>query len=162
MKVRRAAWTKVVMVAILGTSSIVSDLAPTRVGAAGDITIDGQYAAIGPIGQQGSIDVTVTGRGGVPATGVGAVALNVTATNPSLGSYLTVWPTGVGRPTASSLNFTPGQTVPNMVIVPVGNNGQISIYNNTGAVDVVIDILGWFPTGGAYTGLTPARLVDTR
>ena len=73
-----------------------------------------------------------------------------------------MWPTGVGRPTASNLNFTPGQTVPNMVIVPVGNNGQISIYNNTGTVDVVVDVLGWFPTGGAYTGLTPARLVDSR
>ena len=37
---------------------------------------------------------TVAGRGGVPATGVGAVALNVTATNPTANGYLTVWPTG--------------------------------------------------------------------
>ena len=49
-----------------------------------------------------------------------------------------------------------------MVIVPVGANGQISIYNNTGSVDVVVDVLGWFPTGDSYTGLTPARQMDTR
>lgn len=62
MKLGRAAWTKVVMVSILGASSIINDLSPTHVGAAGDITIDGRYAAIGPIGHQGSIDVTVTAR----------------------------------------------------------------------------------------------------
>ena len=125
-------------------------------------TIDGQFAAIGPIGQSDSIDLTVVGRGGVPATGVGAVALNVTATNPTAGSFLTVWPTGAPRPLASNLNYGLGQTVPNMVIVPVGIDGQISIYNNTGGVDVVVDVLGWFPTGTSYTGLTPARLMDTR
>ena len=94
--------------------------------------------------------------------GAGAVALNVTATNPTASSFLTVWPTGAPRPLASNLNFGTGQTVPNMVIVPVGLNGQISIYNNTGGVDVVVDVLGWFPTGNSYTGLTPARLMDTR
>ena len=116
-------------------------------------TIDGLFAAIGPLGQQDSIDLTVVGRGGVPATGAGAVALNVTATNPTAGSFLTVWPTGAPRPLASNLNYGIGQTVPNLVIVPVGTNGQISIYNNTGGVDVVVDVLGWFPVGNSYTGL---------
>ena len=71
-------------------------------------------------------------------------------------------PPAQARPTASNLNFVAGQTVPNMVIVPVGANGQISLYNNTGTVDVIVDVLGWFPTGDSYTGLTPARLMDTR
>jgi hypothetical protein len=88
--------------------------------------------------------------------------LNVTATNPSGNSYLTVWPTGAAQPVASNLNYNVGQTVANMVIVPVGADGQISIYNNTGSVDVVVDVLGWFPIGNSYTGLTPARQMDTR
>jgi hypothetical protein len=125
-------------------------------------TIDGQFSKIGPIGQGSTTNLTVVGRGGVPATGVGAVALNVTATNPTSNSYLTVWPAGGAQPVASNLNFGIGQTVPNMVIVPVGTNGQISIYNNTGGVDVIVDVLGWFPTGSSYTGLTPARLMDSR
>ncbi len=125
-------------------------------------TIDGQFSAIGPIGQGSTFNLTVVGRGGVPATGVGAVALNVTATNPTANSYLTVWPTGSAQPVASNLNYNVGQTVPNMVIVPVGAGGQISIYNNAGGVDVIVDVLGWFPTANTYTGLTPARLMDTR
>ena len=65
----------------------------------------------------------VTGRGGVPASGVGAVALNVTVTNPTAPSFLTVWPTGDTAPLASNLNYLPGQTVPNLVIAKVGTGG---------------------------------------
>lgn len=125
-------------------------------------TVDGAASGAGPIGQGGTSELVVTGRGGVPAGGVEAVALNVTATNPSLASFLTVWPTGQERPTASNLNMVRGQTVPNMVIVPVGAGGKISIFNNGGTVDVIVDVLGWFATGGGYTGLTPARLLETR
>ena len=66
------------------------------------------------------------------------------------------------RPTASNLNVAPGETVANMVLVPVGADGKVSIYNNAGATHVVVDVLGWFPTGAPFTGLTPARLLDTR
>ncbi|MET0908607.1 MAG: hypothetical protein ABWZ99_03990, partial [Ilumatobacteraceae bacterium] len=46
--------------------------------------------------------------------------------------------------------------------VPIGTNGQISIYNYAGTTDVIVDVLGWFPTGNTYTGLNPARLLDSR
>ncbi|MEA3184333.1 MAG: hypothetical protein QOJ74_810, partial [Ilumatobacteraceae bacterium] len=69
---------------------------------------------------------------------------------------------GSGRPTASNLNLVTGQTIPNMVIAKLGAGGQISIFNLAGSVDVVVDVLGWFPAGGSYTGLSPARLLDTR
>jgi len=129
---------------------------------AGYPTIDTQFAAIGQVGAGVVSNLTVVGRGGVPATGVGAVALNVTVTNPSASSFLTVYPTGAARPTAANLNYVPGQTVPNMVIVKVGDGGQISLFNYAGGTDLIVDVLGWFPTGQAYTGLTPARLMDSR
>ncbi|MEY2415127.1 MAG: hypothetical protein QOH53_461 [Ilumatobacteraceae bacterium] len=125
-------------------------------------TIDGQFSNTGALGQGGVASVKVVGRGSVPPSGVGAVALNVTATNPSGSSFVTVWPAGGSRPTASNINFVAGQTVPNLVVAKVGDGGQVSIYNNTGAVDVVVDVLGWFPSGGAFTPLMPARLLDTR
>ena len=60
----------------------------------------------------------VTGQGGVPATGVAAVALNVTVTqseNPAIGGgYVTVYPCDKPRPDASNLNFVTDQTVPNL------------------------------------------------
>ena len=126
-------------------------------------TIDGQAQGDGAVGAGHSIVLMVVGRGGVPATGVGSVALNVTVTEPTAATFITVYPDGATRPTASNLNATPGQTVPNMVIVPVGEGGQVDLYNNAGTAQLVVDVLGWFPDdAAAYTGLTPARLLDTR
>ena len=125
-------------------------------------TVDGQFSGTGPIGPGATVNLTVVGRGGVPVSGVGSVVLNVTVTNPSASSFVTVWPAGGGRPNASNLNFVAGQTVPNMVVVPVGVGGQVSIFNYAGSADVVVDVLGWFPAGGSFTGLTPARLMDSR
>ena len=75
-----------------------------------------------------------------------AVVLNVTVTNPNSGSYLTVYPTGSALPTASNLNFMPGQTVPNLVVVKVGSNGQLNVYNAVGNTDVIFDVTGWYST----------------
>jgi plastocyanin len=100
---------------------------------------------------------------GLPA-GATAVALNVTVTNPTAGSYLTVFPAGSVRPTASNLNFVAGQTIPNMVLVPVGPGNTVTFYNNVGTVDVVADLLGYYApgTGAGFTGSAPTRVLDTR
>jgi hypothetical protein len=114
------------------------------------------------------INVPMSGTPGVPTTGVGAVVLNVTATNPTAASYLTVYPTGTVPPLASNLNFSAGQTVPNRVIVKVGTAGSVSFYNAFGSVDVVADVGGWFSdgstaaTGSMFVGVAPARILDTR
>jgi hypothetical protein len=81
----------------------------------------------------------------MPAANVGAVALNVTVTAPTTAGYLTVYPTGASRPTASNLNFSAGQTIANMVIVPIGADGRITIFNSQGNSDILVDVLGWFP-----------------
>jgi hypothetical protein len=118
------------------------------------------------LGPGATLDVQVTGAGGVPPSGVGAAVLNVTATNPTKQSYLTVWPTGAPRPTASNLNFAPGQTVPNLAEVGLGTGGKVSVFNPAGSVDVVVDVEGYTAAAGAGTGLynplTPARITDTR
>ncbi len=120
------------------------------------------------VGQGQVIKVQVAGSPNIPNTGVAAVVLNVTATNPTAGSYLTVYPTGTARPLASNLNFSAGQTVPNRVIVKTGTGGAVSIFNAVGSVDVVADVGGWFSDGTAaaagslFVGVTPARILDTR
>jgi hypothetical protein len=92
--------------------------------------------------------VTVAGRSGVPAmnaaTPPSAVVLNVTVTNPTAGSYLTAWPDGESKPLASDLNYGRGLTVPNLVVVKLGTNGLIDLYNAYGSVDVIIDVVGWY------------------
>jgi hypothetical protein len=116
-----------------------------------------------------TLDVQVTGAGVVPASGVAAVVLNVTATNTTKSSFLTVWPTGATKPTASNLNWVAGQTVPNRVQVPVGTGGKVSIFNPAGSVDVVVDVGGYFTDasnpvalGAQFTPVVPARITDTR
>jgi hypothetical protein len=114
-----------------------------------------------------NIDLQVTGRGGVPAASVSAVVLNVTVTEPVGGGFVTAWPTGEARPVASNLNFVPGQTVPNLVVVKLGANGRVSLYNGGGAAHLIADVAGWYGPSGAAAGsryhpLTPARLLDTR
>ncbi|HET7719696.1 MAG TPA: hypothetical protein VFK43_06995, partial [Acidimicrobiales bacterium] len=114
-----------------------------------------------------TLDLQVAGRGGAPATGVSAVAVNVTVTEPVGGGFLTTWPAGAQRPLASNLNFAPGQTVANLAVVKVGAAGRISIYNGGGAVHVIVDVAGWFGaesdgTGARYHPLAPARVLDTR
>jgi uncharacterized protein (DUF1501 family) len=115
-----------------------------------------------PLGEEQSIELQVTGVGGVPTDAV-AVALNLTSTNATQPSFLTMWPTGEEMPLASSLNLTPGLSIPNLVVAPVGAGGMVSIFNRFGTTDVLVDVLGCFRPGGSrFIGVTPVRLLDTR
>ena len=91
--------------------------------------------------------LTVAGSGlDVPA-GADAVVLNVTATNPTVSSFLTVYPAGVSGPTASNLNFVAGQTIPNLVVVKLGARRPGGLRRRRGSVDRrVADLVGYFST----------------
>ena len=142
-----------------GTSVGLLPLLPARL-------LDTRNGIGGPTSQVGpgqTVDVQIAGLGGV-STSPQAVALNVTVTGPTATSFLTVWPSGEARPDASSVNMIAGQTVPNMILARVGSNGKISIFNNAGSTDVIVDVLGCFSTAasGRYVALTPSRVLDTR
>jgi hypothetical protein len=110
----------------------------------------------------------VVNAGGVPASGVGAVALNVTADGATDSSFLSVFPGPGNPPLVSNLNFVPLQTIANLVIVNVPPDGMVRVYNARGNVHVIMDVQGWFtdaPSGlpdGQFHPVAPARLLDTR
>ena len=106
-------------------------------------TRDGVGASRARLGRA-PLPLGLAGRCGVPASGVSAVLLNVTVVSPSAGTYVTVFPSGRERPLASNLNATAGQVVPNMVLVRLGPDGGASIYNNSGDLDLVADVMGYF------------------
>jgi hypothetical protein len=106
------------------------------------------------------LEVPVAGHFGIPATGVGAVALNVTATEPDRAGFVTVFPCG-GVPLASNLNVVAGQTVPNMVMAPVSAHGTVCFYTST-PTHLLADVSGWFAAGAGYNPTGPARVFDTR
>jgi hypothetical protein len=102
---------------------------------------------VGPIGAGQTREVTVTGLGGVPATGVREVVLNITAVAPSAATYVTVWPTGETKPFTSNLNVPPGDVRPNLVIVKLGVGGKVSVSNDAGSLDLIADVAGYYGFG---------------
>jgi hypothetical protein len=72
---------------------------------------------------------------------------NVTVTDTTASSYLTVWPDGITQPNASDLNWVGGQTVPNLAIVELGTDGSVHVCNADGSTDVVVDMEGYYLSG---------------
>lgn len=144
-----------------GTGGGLTPLTPSRI-------IDSRPSTqVGPYGTKwgpgASRDVHVTG-GSVPA-GADSVVLNVTVTGGTTGSFLTIWPDGEAQPTASSINFKTGQTIPNAVTTKVGAGGDIRIFNGAGSVNVIVDVVGYFDqgSGAPFRPLpNPIRIQDSR
>ena len=114
------------------------------------------------------VDVQVTGAGPVPATGVSAVVLNLTGVDASAVGYVTAWPTGAARPVASNLNLAARDVRANLVVVPVGAGGRVSLFTQSGT-HLVADVTGWFTDSsaaddvhGLFVPVPPRRMLDTR
>ena len=130
-------------------------------------TRDGTGGIAGPVASAASVDVQITGRAGVPTTGVSAVAMNVTVTQPTASGFLTIFPSGSARPLAANLNFVPGTTVPNMVVAKLCAGGRVALFNSSGNTHVIFDVAGWYSddgvsNGGRLEALSPTRILDTR
>ncbi len=126
------------------------------------VTIDGIAMREGPLAPDSTRTVLVAGRAGVPATGVGAVVVNVTAVNQTLPTFVTVYAAGSSRPSTSNLNPTPGITAPNLVVAKLSADGRLDLYNSTGNVDLIVDVSGWFPAESSLQSIGPYRIMDSR
>ncbi len=124
-------------------------------------------AGPGKLGERDTRVVQVTGRGGVPASGVTAVAVNLTMTETGGAGFLTVSPDGAA--TVSNVNVDhAGATRANFAIVPLDANGRVRLFSLS-ASHVVVDVAGWFTDGtaptsseGLFVPVTPGRALDTR
>lgn len=79
---------------------------------------------------------------GVPS-GAKAVVVNLTGVAPSAPTFLTVFPTAP-VPFVSDLDPVAGEVRANLAVAILSPTGTISIYNDTGSIDVVVDVLGWY------------------
>jgi hypothetical protein len=109
----------------------------------GATTVEGQFQGIGPRPAGSITALTVAGRGGVPAD-ASAVVLNVAVTDTQGPGFVTVFPCGSAVPTASSLNYSAGQTIPNAVIAKIGTNGQICLFT-LATTHLIVDVNGYYP-----------------
>lgn len=102
---------------------------------------------------------------GVPSD-ASAAAITVTATDAAAPGFVTVWGDGI-RPATSTLNLDAiGDTHANLAIIPIGADGAIRLFTQSGT-HLVVDLAGVFvpaatAAGGRLVPLGPARLLDTR
>ncbi|QMU74548.1 hypothetical protein GXW83_00870 [Streptacidiphilus sp. PB12-B1b] len=148
----------------LGITSTFHSTGPTRV-------LDTRYGtgqvSKGAVAAGGTAAVALVGANGLPAKGVTAVVLNVTVTSPASSGHLSVYPEGTAVPSTSNLNWTAaGQTISNLVTVPVGADGEVDLTNQSGgSTQVVADLQGYYTgdtSGSTFTSVSPARILDTR
>lgn len=109
------------------------------------------------------------GTSGIPASGVTAVAVNVTAFSPSAAGSLSVFSSSLAAPGTRDLTFASGVTNSAGLIVKVGADGRVAI-NSSKATDVAVEVTGYYypstfipagtkvPTGGRYTPVTPTQI----
>jgi len=137
---------KFVLLTIVGLVGTVSAMAQTTglqfFAVAPCRTLDTRGA---PLRQGGQRDVAIRGTCGVP-TSAKAVSLNVTITGATTVSFLTLWPSGTGRPNVSTINFSQNDpSLANGAIVPLSTSANdLSIFNCCGDVDVLLDVTGYF------------------
>jgi hypothetical protein len=138
----------------LGTVNLIADLAGYYTSSGGSLfvaagpvrVLDTRFGTgghTGPVGAGQSISLQVAGVAGAPSSGVTAVVLNVTATSPTAASFITVYPDASTRPVVSNLDFAAGETIPNLVTVPV-TDGKVDFYNNLGTVQLIADLAGYY------------------
>jgi hypothetical protein len=111
----------------------------------------------------------VLGVGGIPASGVSAVLVDVSPVKPTGGTYLMLWADGTPRPAGSMVNGVTGKIISNSAVVPVGANGKVAVFNSSNSTHISVDAQGYFPavsSGGSGQGrfvpVKHTRLVDTR
>ncbi|MBO0919850.1 hypothetical protein J1G42_03290 [Cellulomonas sp. zg-ZUI222] len=140
-------------------------LPPTRV----LDTRTGTGARAGAVGPSTSVRFDPLAGTQVPRDAVLAVLLNVTGTEASTPTHVRAWPSGTELPTTSSLNLVPGRSRPNQVILPLGENDRVSLFNDSGTTHLLADVQGYFVSssststdGGGYHPIDPVRALDTR
>jgi hypothetical protein len=138
-----------------GTPSVFVPITPCRLvdTRAGSDNVGTRATPIGS-GEAATFAVWNTnGHCTIPNTATG-IATNTTAVNPTAGSFLTVYPADASpRPTASNLNFTAGSPpTPNQVTVGLSAAGAIGVFNLSGTVDIIVDIVGYYQPAAAGGG----------
>ncbi|WP_197026195.1 sialate O-acetylesterase [Arthrobacter sp. 9MFCol3.1] len=114
-----------------------------------------------------AVSFAAGGTTGIPAN-ASAVVLKITASGTKSLGYLTAYATGSPMPSTSNLNYSAGQTVSNVVVVPVGTDGKVTVANtSSGSAQIIADVTGYFLPGkptqvGALRALSPTRFLDTR
>ena len=126
------------------------------------------YSGARPVANQ-TVTVQITGRGGVPSSGVSSVIVNLAGVQSDGVGEMQVGASPLPAGSWRNLYLTrPGNTIANVVIVPLDAQGRLSIRTTVGS-HMVVDVQGWFTastaaatTTGLYVPMVQTRALDTR
>ncbi len=110
-----------------------------------------------------TVTFQVAGLYGVPADAK-SVALNLTLDQPAEAGWAAAYAAGAPVPATSNVNVLAGETRPNVVFAPIGDNGAVSVYLDTSA-HVIADVFGYYSAASnaeLFKPVKPKRLIDTR
>jgi PKD repeat protein len=139
--------------------AVVSSSPPRRFADSRDEpTFDGKFRDTG-LRRAGTVwEIDVAGRGGVPANATAAIA-NLTITGAGRNGFATLFPCGK-VPASSSVNYTPGSSAANEVVVALSSKGTVCVYTHT-AAHVILDVVG-HAADSPYKPSSPRRFADSR
>jgi hypothetical protein len=114
------------------------------------------------------VRVDVPAAPDVPATGVSALVVNLTATEPVGAGYLQAIPTGSATGQTSNVNYVKNQNAATLAIVPLGAGGTISVFTSNSS-HIVVDLMGYITddtgppsSAGLFVAVAPDRYYDSR
>jgi hypothetical protein len=133
------------------TGALFSAVAPSRLcdTRIGNLNDPGCDKAPVSAGLAGVLNIQIAGKAGVPAMTSSsppvAVVINVTAVQATAGTYVNAYSSDAsGPPGVSDLNVQVGQADTNLVVVQVGSDGTINLYNAVGNVELIVDVFGYY------------------
>lgn len=104
------------------------------------------------------IDVQVAGKAWTPSTGLGTVALNVSAKG-TVGGTLAIYSPDDAEPITTSLSYGTTSYATNLVMSKVGANGKIKLVNKgTASTNVYLDLHGYTVTAAGISTATTASI----
>jgi hypothetical protein len=150
------------------SSTTTSDTSPDSlpfgsVGGGFDPLAGAQVASV-TVGAGQTVTVPVAGQGGVPTSGVGAVALSVAVTGQTASGSVSLYPAGGTQPDAPSLSWAGRDDAPGLAVSELSSGGAVAVHNASAhPVTVTLGADGYWLAGapaaaGAFGPLTGGQV----
>ena len=128
-----------------GSATVFVDVVGWYGGTTGDVyhpvTTARAYDKL-PVTAGADQDLVLTGRAGVPSSGVNSVTMTVEIQAPTQAGYVRVTPGGTDSQTAVQ-EFNAGQTVSNLVTVKLDTQGRARLHLSNGSAIAFLDVVGY-------------------
>jgi hypothetical protein len=117
-----------------------------------------------PVGPRQQLNLSLGDLGRLPNTGIGAVALNISASCASATTKVKAWAAGTRRPNAAVLNVPAGSGASALAVTAVGAGDTVSVFNRSGTTELQVHVVGYYPVAGGqvFRPVKTLRVYDSR